>query len=372
MKHLTLTLFASLFVLGLSAQFPTVTLPAGGGNLKSGISQRIGITDIEILWNAPGVKGREGKIWGTPIVHYGFQDLGFGTSKSAPWRAGANENTTISFSTDVSIEGKPLTAGKYGFFIAVYADSCTLIFSKNTTAWGSFFYNPAEDALRVTVRQQKDLPGSQERLTYAFSDQTETSATLSLLWEHWRIPFRVSVDLPKVVVDNLRRELQGDKGFLYQNWYNAAQFCLQQNTNLEEALTWAESGISSFFGQETFTTLSLKAQIQEKMGKTADAEATMNKAMEKAVPFEIHGYGRQLIADKKPAKALEIFEFSFKKFNGAWPTHVGMMRGYSANGDLKKALEHAKAALPQAPDDINRTSLEKAIKTLTEGKALTQ
>ncbi len=81
------------------------------------------------------------------------------------------------FSTDVNIEG--LAAGKYGFHIAVYPDSCTLIFSKNSTAWGSFFYNPAEDALRVTVRQQKDIAQSREWLAYEFQDQTENGATIT-------------------------------------------------------------------------------------------------------------------------------------------------------------------------------------------------
>lgn len=372
MKQLTLCAIGLFCACSLYAQYPTVTLPAGGNNLVSSIGQRLGITDISIHWNAPGVKGRTGKIWGTPIVHYGFQDLGFGTSKAAPWRAGANENTTIQFSTAVMVEGKALAAGKYGFFIAVYADSCTLIFSKNNSAWGSFFYKPEEDALRVTVRQQKGLTPVQERLSYRFMDQTDQSTTIALEWENWRIPFKVSVDLPNLVVANLRRELQGDKGFLYQNWYNAAQFCLQNNTNLEEALTWAETGVSSFFGQETYSTLSMKAQIQAKLGKLEDAEATMKKAMEKAAPFEVHTYGRQLLTEQKPAKALEVFQFNFEKFKGAWPTHVGMMRGYSATGDLKKALEHAKAALEQAPDDVNKNNLKASIKTLSEGKPLAQ
>lgn len=372
MKQLSLFGLFCLSAMALFAQSPSVTLPAGGGNLKSSIGQRIGTTDVKISWDAPGVKGREGKIWGTPVAHYGFQNLGFGTSKAAPWRAGANENTVIYFGSDVMVEGKPLAAGKYGFFIALSSDSCTLIFSKNSSAWGSFFYNEAEDALRVTVRQQKELPSSRERLAFEFSDQTENSAIVALVWERWRIPFKVAVDLNKVVIDGLRKELQGEKGFMYENWFAAATFCLQQNTNLEEALTWADNAINPFFGVETFSTISLKAQIQEKMGKTADAEVTMKKAMEKAAPFEIHGYGRQLLAEKKTAKALEIFEFNYKKFNGAWPTHVGLMRGYSANGDLKKALEHAKAAFVQAPDDVNKKNLESSIKTLSEGKPLAQ
>lgn len=371
MKQRLLLFFLFAGIVGIHAQ-TFVSLPAGGGNLKSSAYQQIGITDVKISWNAPGVKGREGKIWGTPIAHYGFQNLGFGTSKEAPWRAGANENTTIWFSTDVSIEGKTLAAGKYGFHIALYADSCILIFSKNSTAWGSFFYKPEEDALRVTVRQQKGLPQSREWLIYSFEDQSENSATIALLWEHWRIPFKVSVDVNKTVVDNLRRELQTDKGFVYENWYAAAQFCLQKGYNLEEALTWADNAINPFFGVETFTTISLKSQIQEKLGKTADAEATMKKAMEKANVQEIHQYGRQLITQKKPEKAMEIFALNHTKNGDTWPVHVGLMRGYSATGNLKKALEHAQKALAQAPDDINRKNLEASVKTLSEGKALVQ
>src|SRR5580692_6961028 len=98
----------------------------------------------------PDVKGREGQIWGK-LIPEGYADLGFGTSKAAPWRAGSNENTTIEFSTDVLVNGQPLAAGKYGFFVAYDPNECTLIFSKNSTSWGSFFYDQNEDALRVKV-----------------------------------------------------------------------------------------------------------------------------------------------------------------------------------------------------------------------------
>ena len=369
MKQLRLAallLFSPLF---LFAQVMN-SLPASGGNLKSSTSQRIGATDMEIHWDAPGVKGREGKIWGTTVVHYGFQNLGFGTSQAAPWRAGANENTTISFSTDVSIEGKPLAAGKYGFFIAVYPDSCTLIFSNNSTAWGSFFYNPEEDALRVTVRQQKEIPQSRERLAYEFSDQTENGTVIALEWEHWRIPFRVSVDLNKTVVEGLRKELQNSPGFYAQNWNAAANYCLQNNTNLEEALIWADN--ANIFGPVTFSNLTTKAKILEKLGKTDEAEKTMADAFDKATISELHQYGRQLISEKNPAKAMEIFEMNYKKNGDTWPTHVGLMRGYSANGDVKKALEQAQIAVKQAPDDMNRKNLESYVKTLSEGKPIVQ
>lgn len=356
----------------LNAQGAALTLPTEGGNITSGISQRVGVTDIDIHWIAPGVKGREGKIWGTQIVHYGFQNLQFGTAKESPWRAGANENTTIRFSTDVSIEGKKLAAGKYGFHIAVYADSCTLIFSKNSGAWGSYFYKPAEDALRVTVRQQKNLPTSREWLAFLFSEPTANSVVVALEWERWRIPFKVEVDLPRTVVETARMELQDSRGFIDENWAAAASFCLQNNYNLEEALTWADNAITQFYGVQSFQNYSLKARIEEKLGRTADAEATMKKAMEKAGITDIHQYGRQLITNKQPAKALEIFQLNLKKNGDAWPVHAGLMRGYSATGDLKKALEHAKIALTQAPDDMNKKTVEGFIKTLSEGKPIAQ
>jgi hypothetical protein len=369
MKQLRLAalfLFAPMFLFAQAS----LTMPPSGGNLKRSASQRVGITDIKVSWDAPGVKGREGKIWGTTIAHYGFQNLGFGSAKESPWRAGSNENTTMWFGTDVNIEGKPLAAGKYGFFIAVYADSCTLIFSKNSSAWGSYFYNPDEDALRVTVRQQKNLPTSREWLSYEFLEPTDNSLTVALEWERWRIPFKVSVDMQKTVLASMRKELQGDKGFYSQNWNAAANYCLQNNVNLEEALAWADN--SNLFGPVTFNNLSTKAQILEKLGKTAEAEKTMTAALDKANVQELHQYGRQLVTEKKPAKAMEIFQLNYKKNGDAWPTHVGLMRGYSANGDVKKALEHAQIAVKQAPDDMNRKNLEGYVKTLSEGKALVQ
>ena len=105
-----------------------VTFPADG-NKKASVSEFIGITKVKINYSRPSVNGREGEIWGK-VVHYGFEDLHNGTSKAAPWRAGANENTTIEFSTDVFVEGQPLQKGKYGFFIAMGQEKATVIFSK--------------------------------------------------------------------------------------------------------------------------------------------------------------------------------------------------------------------------------------------------
>ncbi|MBK9014853.1 MAG: DUF2911 domain-containing protein [Saprospiraceae bacterium] len=156
-KFTLLSLLAILFFGNNDAAAQALKLP-NTTNPRSRAGITIGATDIDINWGAPGVKGREGKIWGTNVANYGFINLGFGSAKESPWRAGADENTIFSCSNDVTIEGKKLAAGKYGFAIAVYPDSCVLIFSSNSSGWGTYFYKPEEDALRVTVRQQKNLP----------------------------------------------------------------------------------------------------------------------------------------------------------------------------------------------------------------------
>ncbi len=242
-----------------------ITLPADG-NKKASVSENIGITNVKIEYSRPGVKGREGKIWGN-VVHYGFADLHYGTSKAAPWRAGANENTTIEFSTDVSIEGKPLEAGKYGFFIAMGPEKATIVFSRFSTAWGSFYYDPKDDALRAEVPVQR-MNDSVDWLKYEFEEQTDSTATVALKWEKLRVPFKVAVDLHKIQIESFRKEF--NSGMFYRYWQNmqtAANYCLVNNINLEEGLTWAHRSIHTFFGESNFLTLSTYAGLLEKLNR---------------------------------------------------------------------------------------------------------
>jgi tetratricopeptide (TPR) repeat protein len=346
-------------------------LPDGGVNPKSTAGRRVGVTDIEIHWNAPGVKGREGNIWGTSIAPYDFTVLGFGSNVSSPWRAGANESTTMSFSSDVTINGKPLPAGNYGFFIALYPDSCTLIFNKNTSGWGSYFYNSKLDVLRVTTRQQKDVKESKERLNYTFSNQTDRSVEVALEWEKWRIPFKVEVDLLNTTLASIQSQLSGAMGFDPPSLEAAATWCLQNNINFEQALGWINVVVDPNMGRvNTFSALSTKAGLLVKLNKKDEADKIMQTALENASVLEMHSYGRQLLAEKKVKEAMVIFEKNHKKYKGAWPTNWGMMRGYSAMGDYKKALEYARLALAQAPNEENKKFIEQAIKTLESGKSL--
>jgi tetratricopeptide (TPR) repeat protein len=346
-------------------------LPDGNVNYKCKTGRLLGATNIDITWNAPGVKGREGKVWGTDVAWYDFKVLGFGSNSASPWRAGADECTNISFSTDVTINGRFLAAGKYAFFIAVFPDSCILIFNKNTAEWGSYFYNSQLDVMRVTAYQQKDVKESKERVDYTFSKQTNNSVELALEWEHWRIPFKVEVDLTATTLAYIRSQMSGAAGFDPPSLESAATWCLQNNVNTEEALAWINAAVDPSLGGATnFKNLSVKAGLLNKLNKKEEAGKMMKEALDKANVMELHNYGRQLLGENKVTEAMEIFEMNYKKFNGAWPTSAGLMRGYSAKGDLKKALEYANKAVADAPSPEVKKIMVAAVEKLSQGKAL--
>ena len=367
MKRMFLLLVTSSFISILAFSQIPLTVAPSGGNKKASVSERIGLTDVTIHYDRPGVKGREGKIWGQ-LVHAGFIDQGFGSSKAAPWRAGSNENTTFEFSTPVKIEGQNLPAGKYGFFIAYDPNECTLIFSKNSTSWGSYFYNDKEDALRVKVKPSS-LDKSVEWLKYEFMNETENSATVALQWEKLMIPFKIEVDYVNAQLESFRRELRTERGFIWESWNQAAAWCVQNNVNLEEALLWADSATSrNFGGDRSFIAWSTKAQILEKLNRAAEADSLMKKTTSFANMNEIHQYGRQLLQQKKNKEALEIFKTNFQKNPNQFTTLMGLVRGYSANGEYKNALKYANQALALAPDTNNKNNVTTMIEKLKEGQ----
>jgi len=361
-NHLS-KLILSLILFVNSSVFAQLDLPRG--SQRATVTQRVGITDISISYSRPSVNGRE--IWGK-LVPYGMNNLGFGTAKESPWRAGADENTTISFTDDVSIEGKPLKAGIYGLHMIIYEDGkATIIFSNNSTAWGSFFYEPSEDALRVEV-QTGETPFT-EQLTYDFINVDATSATAVLNWEKKQIPFKISVDVNKVVMANIREKLQNQEGFQRQTWEQAAGYALNNGGDLNEALGWINNAIAGqFYSQETFNNLQIKSQILDKMGKPNESKEAMDKALTLATIFETHQYGRTLIAQGKKEEAMKVFKMNAEKHKDTWPVDVGLARGYSAMGDYNKALKHLRIALTRVPDPANKTAIEDNITKLEKGQ----
>ncbi len=357
---------------------PGLAIPPSGNNQRATVTQHIGPVSVTIDYSSPSVHGpdgkdRHGQIWGK-LVPYGLTDLGFGNGNPAPWRAGANENTVFTVSNNVSIEGKPLPAGRYGLHMIAGPEEWVLIFSKDSNAWGSFYYDPSADALRVTVKPHKHE--YREWLAYDFPVRRPAESVAELQWEDIAVPWTIKVEnINDVYVSQLKENLTNVQGFGWHGWVAASQFCVAENTHLDLALQWAEIAVSKpSIGEANFTTLSNKAQVLDKMGRKEEAAKTMDLAIHdrSASPTDLHQYGRLLISQKQNKEALQIFQLSFERNGDQWPVHVGLARGYSANGDLKQALEHARKALTQAPDALNRQSLEAIVAGLEAGKPIAQ
>ncbi|HRC84061.1 MAG TPA: DUF2911 domain-containing protein [Thermoanaerobaculia bacterium] len=375
----SLSLVASLGLLAVlpaAAQFPGVTLPPSGDNQHSIVTQYIGLVSVTVDYHSPDVHApdgadRAGKIWGE-LVPYGLVNLGFGTcGDQCPWRGGANENTVFAVSHDVKVQGKPLAAGSYGLHFIPGKDTWTVVFSKNYTSWGSFSYDAGEDALRVEAKPRAN--DYHEWLTYEFIDRQPDRATVALEWERLALPLDITVEnTPELYVENLRRELRNSAGFAWQNYVAAARYCLQSKVHLDEGLKWAEYVVSpKGMGQENFTSLSALADLQEANQKTAEAAVTRDKALNHptAGPFDIHTYARQLQGIGKQAEALKVFELNARRHPGEWPIEMGLARGYAGVGKKQEAIEHAKKAVTQAPDDGARRNVESFLKQLEASPA---
>ena len=361
--------FASLLLsVSVFAQVPYNSAVPNGYTKKATVSEQVGLTQVSITYHRPAVNGREGKIWGG-VVHKGFVDQGFGSRKPAPWRAGANENTIIEFDKDVKVEGQSLAKGKYGFFIAYDPLESTVIFSRKTDSWGSFFYDEKDDALRIKVKPQP-IEKSVEHLKYEFSNQTPNSAVLALSWEKLSIPFKIEVDHLKQQLEAFITESQNPTGFTSQGLNIAANWCLQNNYGLDKGLEWATIASGQNFPGDpnSFAAHSTKAVILYKLNRADEGAAAMKTALPLGNAGQLQQFGRQFIMGKNPKLALEVFQFNYNKNPDQFITLTGMARGLSANGDYAKALEFANKALQLAPNDASKQAVQVMIDKLKAGK----
>lgn len=222
---------------------------------KASVSQYVGVTEITIRYSSPGVKGR--KIWGE-LVPYG-----------EVWRTGANENTTITVSTPFTLAGRELPAGTYGLQTLPTAGDWTVILSKDADLWGAFNYKPENDALRFQVTPQATAE-SHERLEFSFESTTDTATTVTLRWEKLSLGFTITVDTAKLVLDQVQRKVR------WQDPYQAANYCIQNDACLDEASRWLDASIAL---QETFTNLRAKALLLGKKGDKKGAASYGERAL---------------------------------------------------------------------------------------------
>jgi tetratricopeptide (TPR) repeat protein len=299
---------------------------------RAEISQRIGLTDVTIDYHRPLVNDR--KVWGN-LVPYG-----------KVWRAGANINTTITFSDPVQIEGKPLDKGTYGLHMIPNADEWTIIFSKNSTSWGAFTYDEKEDALRVTVKPK--TADMHNALTYDFDDLKPDSAVVELEWEKVAVPFKVSVDVHDIVDASLKKQLRNLSQYTWISWDEAATYLLTEKVNLDEALAYANKSIEN---EDRFDNELTKSKVLTALNRKDEALAAQKKALDLASPLQVHMYARGLQGEKRSDEAFVIFRENAKKHPDQWFVHSGMARIYCSQGKFDDAAKEMKLALAAAPDN---------------------
>jgi len=345
-----------LFTLASVAAFTqgiTVPRPSPAGM----VSQTIGISTVTVKYSRPSVKGRE--VWGK-LVPYGWNVQAFGTGNSAPWRAGANENTVIQFSHSASVEGQTVPAGSYGLFFTINKDNTgEVILSKDSRSWGSFFYDEKNDQMRAKI-QLRAIPQT-EQLTYDFTNNTKTSAELVLNWETKQFPVKIEFATDDIVMANAAEELKGPVGFNWQGYATAANYVLQNKLDYETALKWADKAIAL---NNSFATLSIKSNVLNAMGKTAEAEKIMNDALATATEIELNNYGYQLLNQNQFDKAIEVLTLNTQRHPKSANTWDSLGEAYALKGDKKNAIINFKKSLSTNPPANVKVNSEKYLKQL--------
>ncbi|HYS56362.1 MAG TPA: DUF2911 domain-containing protein [Thermoanaerobaculia bacterium] len=329
--------------LRLSEQSPAAT-----------VGQTIGITDVNITYHRPAVNKR--MIFGG-LVPYGVL-----------WRAGANENSTIAFSTPVKVEGQTLPAGTYGLFMIPGASQWTVVFSKFSSDWGTYNYDPSEDAARVTVTPQT-LTDNQERMAFGFDDLTNNSATAALRWEKLRVPFKIEVDVPATVRASIRSELRGGKHWNSDAWAAAARFEMR-NGDVDTALKYADNALA--LGNTT-TALRTKAAVLEKKGDKKAATELRDRAKQnynEAEALNIIAFG--FLGDKKPDEAIAFLNnwiTSHPNSRETWRAYSILGQAYAEKGDQAKAREAFNKAMTASTQESDRVEVQDFLNSLgAEGK----
>lgn len=310
-----------------AAQSAVLTLPDVSQHAR--VSQRIGLTDLTIDYHRPLVAGR--KIFG------GLQAYG------DVWRAGANYNTTFEASDTVRVEGHVLPKGIYGVHMIPEPQSWVVIFSKNSTSWGSFTYDSTEDALRVRVTP-RTIP-NQEALAYSFDDPTPSSVLVTMRWADVAVPFRVDVDVPHLVAEKLRLQLRGRSQTEWQAWEEVANYFLENHLDANEALRDADQSVAL---EDRFENETTKARALRVLGRAAEADSVQAKAIAMGNQSQVYTFARNLQRLGQQDLALRIFASDMRKFPGTWTSHLEAARVAVAAGDFNSAMTETKRAIALA------------------------
>jgi hypothetical protein len=268
-KKTILSVFIIMLVIGsLSAQ--TIKFPAV--SQKATLTQTVGLTDVTLVYHRPGVKGRA--IWGDLVPW------------DKVWRTGANNATTVEFSSDVLIEGQKLAAGKYALYTIPGQEEFVVIFNKQTDLWGDSGYDEKQDVLRVKVKTA-EAPHC-EWMNFGIDELSESSARIKLRWEKVLVAFKMEVDTKAMILASIDKTMNG----LYDAPYRAAGYAFR-NDMLDKAKTWIDTSVSL---KPVYWNVLLQAKVYQKLAKTKADRKRVMTMLEKAVslisalPEEHKGY----------------------------------------------------------------------------------
>jgi len=332
MKHQLQFLIGSLFLLFTFSLFAQQNLTLPDASQYATVMQQVGLTDIKIDYHRPGVKGRQ--ICCLPVPY------------NQVWRAGANQNTTISFSNDVIIAGQNVPAGTYGLHMIPTKGDWTIILSRDYRAWGSFFYNEGNDLLRFTAKPLSS--DFHEWLMYSFDEVTPNSTTASLNWDKLKIPFKIEIDLHKQILEDMAIQLTGLPGFFWQGWNQAAMYCYTNTIDLEQGLKWAERSISI---NKTAANTYTKALILADLNKGLESAELKTEAFTSASEVDINNLGYQIMNGGKIDDAIEVFQKNTELNPNSWNVWDSLAEAYMNKGDKKLAIQNYTKALGMAPEN---------------------
>lgn len=310
----TIFLFSILaLITNLSyAQLPvSLTLPQASPFEERSIT--IGLTKIHLEYSSVGIKERE--IWGG-LVPYG-----------EVWRTGANKNTIFTVSDHVLINGKELKAGSYGLHTIPGENEWLLIFSNFSEAWGSYFYDKTEDALRITVPAEK-MDSKYEWMKFSFSDYTSTSVEISLKWAYLKVPFNVEVPM-EVTFANIENQFKTLPAFSWQGWVQGANYTLNNSYRLDKGLEWAEQAVRRERNLQTIGTL-----------------------------------GKLLVLNDQKAKGLEYAEELTKTWADNWRSYYSAAEIFEEAGENKEAITFYEKAISLTDSENTKNRLQQRIDQL--------
>jgi tetratricopeptide (TPR) repeat protein len=323
----------------------------------STVSQTIGISTVTVNYSRPSIKGRE--VWGK-LVPFGWNKETFGAGNPAPWRAGANENTVITFSHDATVQGKSVPAGKYGLFFVVNQDNTgEVVLSKDYQSWGNFWYDPAHDLMRAPIQLRDNA--HTELLTYDFINLSKTSGELVLNWEKKQFPVKIEFAVDAIVMANATEQLKGTVGFSWQGYNSAANYALQNKVNLEQAMKWSEQAVTQ---NKNFNTVNTKAGLLRIAGKGEEADKLVADVLTTATEAEVNVYGYQLLNEGKHDRAIEVLAMNTKKYPNSANAWDSLGEAYAAKGDKASAIKNFKKSLSLNPSEGVKANSEKFLKQL--------